>query len=388
MSDPSTAAVAVHKATLVLDAHADIVLPNTGAMYLDPDRRSKVAPDKMRAGGMDAVVMSLAVGPGPRTVDGVAAATRELDAKLGALADLANADDVVIATTAAEIRAAFDDGQIALLPGFQNFRSLGDDLAGLDRFHEAGARVFALTHLGHNGWADSSRPQFDGATSSYEPDSEHGGLSPLGIQAIGRIGQLGGLLDVSQLSRQATIQAIELATSPVVASHSNVQAICDVRRNLTDPEIDAIGGNGGVVHVSGFLANLLPFSDPETMEGIEAARATAGIPIAFDYPYELYWEITDRSIKATFLETVTGILGTATVHHMVDHIDHIVGRIGIDHVGIGSDFNHGGGMVKGFDNASEALHLTAALLDRGYDAEAIGKIWSGNFLRALELAAG
>ena len=388
MSDPSPEALAVHAATLVLDAHADIVLPTTGAMYLDPDRRSKVAPDKMRSGGMNAAVMSLAVGPGPRNPKGIAAAVQELDAKLEALADLAQADDVVIATTAAEIRAAFDDGRIALIPGFQNFRSLGDDLAGLDRFHEAGARVFALTHLGHNGWADSSRPQFDGATSSYEPESEHGGLSPLGVEAIARVAALGGLLDVSQLSRQATMQAIELASSPVIASHSNVKAICEVRRNLSDEEIDAIGRNGGVIHVSAFLANLLPFSDPETFDGIQAARATAGIPIAFDYPYELYWEIKDRSVKATFLETVTGLLGAATVHHMVDHIDHIVDRIGVEHVGIGSDFNHGSGMVQGFDNASEAAHLTAALLDRGYDADAVGTIWSGNFLRVLEAAAG
>lgn len=387
MSDLSPAALAVHEATLVLDAHADIVLPSTGAMYLDPDRRSKVAPDKMRAGGMNAVVMSLAVGPGSRSPRSVAAAVTELDEKLEALTELAADDDVVIATTAAEIRAAKAADQIALIPGFQNFRSLDGDIAGLDRFYEAGARVFALTHLGHNEWADSSRPQFNGKTGAYEPDSEHDGLSPIGVEAIGRVSELGGLLDVSQLSRPATLQAIELASSPVVASHSNVQTICDVRRNLSDEEIDAIGQNGGVIHVSGFLANLLPFSDPETLAGIEAARVTAGIPIAFDYPYELYWEITDKAVKITYLETVTALLGPATVHTIVDHIDYIVNRIGIDHVGIGSDFNHGGGMVQGFDNASEAAHLTAALLDRGYDASAIGKIWSGNFLSALEAAA-
>ena len=137
-------------------------------------------------------------------------------------------------------------------------------------------------------------------------------------------------------------------------------AAVDVATDVARPDVDAIGANGGGVHVSAFKD--------------------------YDYPFELYWEIDNTKIQSTFTPTVSGLLGPGSVKTMVDHLDYVVARVGIDHVGIGNDFNHGSG-IEGFADASEARNVTAELVERGYSAEDIMKIWSGNFLRVFAAAA-
>ncbi|MEO1936501.1 MAG: membrane dipeptidase, partial [Myxococcales bacterium] len=269
--------------------------------------------------------------------------------------------------------------------GFQNARSLGRDISGLDEFHAAGVRVFALTHMGHNDFADSSRPFFIGELGTHEPEEEHGGLSELGVQAIHRINALGGLIDISQLSKAAAMQVLSLTTAPVIASHSNIRQLTDVSRNLSDEEIDKIGENGGVIHIAPFKAYLFDSSDEAVIEQIRAARKIAGIQEDYYYPFELYWEIEDTTVQMTFLRSVSGLMDSVDVDVMIDHIDYVVKRIGIDHVGIGTDFNHGSG-IDGFQDASEALNVTRRLLARGYQREDIEKIWGGNFLRVFRAA--
>ena len=252
--DAEQSLAGIHAAALVLDAHADIELPGQPSRYAGDDGLSRVAPSKMRAGGMDAVVMTIAAGPGPRDAEGYAAAKQLAQAKLAAALSLVKeiGSEVVLATSATELAEAHESGKLAIILGFQNARILGTDVAGLDEFFDAGVRIFALTHLGHNDFADSSRPLFNGETGTHEPISEHGGLSGLGRQAILRINELGGIVDVSQLSREATLQAIALSSSPVIASHSNVRSLTDVSRNLSDEEIDRIGQTGGIINVSPF----------------------------------------------------------------------------------------------------------------------------------------
>lgn len=377
---------AIHQQSLVLDAHADIVVASTSAGFLATDGLSKVAPSKLKAGGVGAVVMSIAVGPGPRTREGDAAARAEADEKLAAVLALAagNADTVAIARSADEVVAIRESGRTALLLGFQNARSLEKNVAALDRFYEAGVRVFALNHLAHNDFSDSSRPLHDPVAGAYEPDA-HGGLSALGVAAIERINALGGVVDVSQMSKAATLQTIALSKTPVIASHSNVRAISDATRNLSDEEIDRIGETGGVIHVAPFSAYLINFSNPDTLEAIKAARGAAGLPAYYSYPYELYWEIEDPAAREAFMSSVRKALGPATIDMMIDHIDYIVKRIGVDHVGIGTDFNHGSG-IEGYDDASELFGVTLALVRRGYSADDIKKIWGGNFLRVFREA--
>lgn len=375
---------AIHRSALVLDAHADIEIPGKPSRYAGDDGRSQVAPDKMRAGGMDAVVLAVAVGPGPRDEAGYAQAREIADEKLAAVRALVEdpTNNAVLAKSADDIVQAHEQGQLAIILGFQNARILGTDVEGLDHFYQSGVRVFALTHMGHNDFADSSRPVYIGEISDHEPDAEHGGLSELGRAAIKRINALGGVVDVSQLSRQATLQVLEMTTAPVIASHSNVQALSDVHRNLSDEEIDRIGANAGVIHISAFKGYLFDSNDKELDRTIRAARIVAGIEEDYDYPFELYWEIDDSNVKNTFITTISGLLGPGSIEDMVNHIDYVVARIGVEHVGLGNDFNHGSG-IAGFEDAAGAENVTAALVARGYSVGDLEKIWGGNFLRVM-----
>mgnify|MGYP001029119345 FL=1 len=381
-------AEAIHAHALVLDAHADIEIPGKESRYVGTDGLSKVAPDKMRAGGVDAVVMSVAVGPGPRDADGYAVARALADEKLSAVKALVAdpENNLVLARSADELVQAHADGKGALILGLQNARILGTEVSALDDFYAAGVRVFALTHMGHNDFADSSRPIYNSAVGAHEVEAEHGGLSELGRLAIQRINALGGIVDISQLSKAAALQVLALSTTPVIASHSNVWHLSNVSRNLTDEEIDLIGENGGVIHIAPFRGYLFDSSNKELDGLIRVARQEAGIEEDYYYPFELYWEIDDAAVQTKFLSTVSELLGPGSMDDVLNHIDYVAQRIGVDHVGIGTDFNHGSG-ITGFDDASEALNVTKGLLARGYSQQDIEKIWGGNFLRVFAAAA-
>lgn len=377
----------IHDDLLALDAHVDIEIPGQPSSYVGPDGLSKVAPQKMRAGGLDAAVMAVAVGPKPRTAEGYAEAKQIAEAELAAVDRLIADPDhqMVLARSAAQLLNAHADGKKALILGLQNALIFGDDIGAVDRYFERGVRVFALTHMGHNDFADSSRPLFDAALGTREPEAEHGGLSDLGRAAIRRINALGGIVDISQLSKQAALEVIAMSSSPVIASHSNVRALTQVSRNLSDQEIDRIGETGGVIHVAPFAGYLFDSTDTKIDAEIKTIRRAAGIDETYLYPFELYWEIKDPVVKATFLSRIRRLLGPIDLNTMLDHIDYVVGRIGTDHVGVGTDFNHGSG-IDGFQDASDAPNVTKGLIERGYSEVDIAKIWGGNFIRVWRKA--
>ncbi|MEH6559166.1 MAG: membrane dipeptidase [Oceanicoccus sp.] len=387
-NDPTPDVEAIHNSALVLDAHADIEIPGQEDRYVGADGLSQVSPEKMQAGGVDAVVMAIAVGPGPRNTAGYAEARAKADAELAAVIGIAAdpANNMVIARSADELVAAHEAGKKALILSFQNARILGTDVSALDQFYDAGVRVFALTHMGHNDFADSSRPIYIADIGAHEPVEEHGGLSELGKAAIKRINALGAIVDVSQLSKAATLQVLDMTTAPVIASHSNVRQLTNVSRNLSDLEIDRISQSGGVIHIAPFKAYLYDSTNEDLDGKIRIARKNAGIQEDYYYPFELYWEIKDTEVQQTFLKAVSDLLGPSSVENMVNHIDYVVQRAGIDHVGIGTDFNHGSG-IAGYKDASEALNVTKELVARGYSQEDIEKIWGGNFLRVFRETA-
>ena len=209
---------------------------------------------------------------------------------------------------------------------------MAPDISAIDGLYRDGVRLFGFSHAGNNDFADSSRP-------SGEPAEEHHGLSPIGKQAVAKLNRLGVIIDISQLTPAGVMQVLELSKAPVIASHSNVRALVENTRTLSDRELDAIKANGGVVDVTPFN-NYLRRVPP----GLDA-EARAKLP-------------------------------PATVSDLVDHIDYIVKRIGIDHVGIGTDFNHGAG-IEGFDDESEAPNVTRELVRQGYSEDQIAGSGAG-----------
>ena len=382
-------AQALHEQILTFDAHADIEIPGKPSMYVGADGLSKVAVDKMHQGGLDVVAMAVAVGPLPRNEKGFAEARRIADEKLAAVVALTeNADQPIqLVKSSDALVAAVGNGQRAIVLSLQNALIFGDDVASIDHFYAQGVRMFALTHMGHNEFADSSRPLFNAETGTREAPAEHGGLSAKGRTAVQRFNELGVVIDISQLSTEAALEVISLSRTPVIASHSNARALTNVSRNLSDAEIRKLAQRGGVIHVAPFAGYLFDSQNPEIDAGIRTLRRKAGIDEDYLYPFELYWEIGDASVKAEFLTGVRGLLGPISLDTMLDHIDHIVALVGVDHVGIGTDFNHGSG-IPGYIDASYSLNVTLGLLQRGYSESQIGKIWGGNFLRVWREVEG
>lgn len=370
-------AEAVHRAALVLDGHADVLLPSTPERYYLPNHGSRVDLDHLTRGGVDAVVLSVAVGPGPRDAAGQRAARAEADEKLAKIKAFAadNPQRVGIALSADDVTRLVGQGKVAVIIGFQNARSIGDDLSQIDAFYREGVRVFAFNHAGHNAFSDSSRPV-------DQPVAEHHGLSSVGRAAVAKLNDLGVLIDVSQLSSEALAQTLALTRAPVAATHSNVRALIDSTRNLSDAELDAIKANGGIVQLTPFNSYLTQV-DGRTRPAISALRVQYGLSPEFSAPNDGYGGLGDR--QQAFLDALNPLLPRATVSDYVDQLDYVAKRIGWNHVGVGTDFNHGAGII-GFDSEAEAPNVTRELLRRGYTQEQINAIWSGNFLRVLRAA--
>jgi membrane dipeptidase len=367
-----------HAAAKPLDAHVDVLVETTPEIYRTEDGVSQVTVDKLVAGGFATITLAIQSPTGPATPEGISTARTEVDAKLARVRALVEAapDRLALGFSSVDIDRIHADGKIAVLIGFQNAYALGTDISLIDSYVTAGVRVFAFNHAGNNAFADSSRPAVPG-------DEPHGGLSALGRQAVRKLNDLGVVIDVSQLTPSGLMQTVELSRAPVIASHSAVRALVDETRNLLDEEMEAIAAKGGVVHVPPFNTYIAP-RPPEFVARLGEIRARFGLPAQFrgvlDDANRLQGQARGE-YTALALESVP----RATIENYVDHLDYVVERIGVEHVGIGTDFDHGAGII-GFKDASEAPNLTRALLERGYSADDIAKIWSGNFMRVLRAA--
>jgi len=368
----------VHAAATPLDAHVDVLMPTTPGIYRTDDGVSQVTVDKLIAGGLATVTLALQSPTGADTAEGVAKARADVDAKLARIHTLveANGDRLALARTSADIERIHADGKIAVLIGYQNAYALGTDVSLVDRYVAEGVRVFAFNHAGNNAFADSSRPGVPG-------DEPHRGLSALGRAAVGKLNDRGVVIDVSQLTPRGLMQTVEQSRAPVIASHSAVRSLVDETRNLSDAEMDAIAAKGGVVHVPPFNTYLAP-RPPEFVAKLGEIRTGFGLPAAFKGVLDDAQRL-DGAARGEYTSAALETVPRATLEDYLEHIDYVVKRIGVDHVGIGTDFDHGAGII-GFKDASEAPNLTRGLLVRGYSAADIAKIWSGNFMRVMRAA--
>lgn len=295
-------------------------------------------------------------------------------------------NQVGIAYTPDDLRRLHGEGKFAIFISMLNAYPLGNDLNQLDMWAARGMRMFGFSYVGNNDWADSSRPlPFFNDT----PDALDG-LSETGKQAVRRLNDLGVIIDVSQMSTKALEQVSQLSRTPMVASHSAPRALVDIPRNLSDKEMQLIKESGGVVQIVGFPTYLRPLGqdsqaklntlrsqfDLPPLHNLEMALMP-GDPIITVWPEQRFGEY------AAGLYAIVEEEPKATLKDYGDAIDYAVKKIGIDHVGISSDFNDGGGL-DGWKDVSETRNVTAELLQRGYSEADIAKLWGGNFLRVWD----
>lgn len=295
-------------------------------------------------------------------------------------------NQVAIAYTPDDMRRLHGEGKFAIFISMLNAYPLGHDLNLLDLWTARGMRMFGFSYIGNNDWADSSRPL---PFLNDSPDALDG-LSDLGKQAVKRLNDLGVIIDVSQMSTKALEQVAQLSRTPLIASHSAPRAMVDIPRNLSDKEMQLIKNSGGVVQIVAFSQYLRPLTQ-KTQDRLNELRKEFSLPplpnlamaLMPGDPIIAAWSETKFGLYASRLYAILEDEPKASLKDFGDAIEYAVRKIGIDHVGISSDFNEGGG-VKGFENVGEIRNVTAELLSRGYSEADIGKLWGGNFLRVWD----
>jgi len=371
--DIETRAREVHGSVITIDTHDDIS-SNFATAESDPGQAEgrQVTLPRMRAGGLDVAFFIVYVGQNERTPENYAEAKAEALRKFEAihrLTDEMYPDEIGLALTPDDVERLHAEGKLVAAIGIENGSSIGTDLSLMEDYYERGARYFGLTHIGHNDLADSSIPR----ENLGDAEEEHGGVSKLGELAIAEANRLGMMVDVSHASGKTATDAARLSAAPIIASHSAVRELADSPRNLTNEELLAIRDNGGVVQIVAF--------DGYVMEAPEEKQAAIQ-KLRENVPFESWATATPeqrdayREARAKVNDQFPG----ATVEDFVNHIDYAVELIGIEHVGISSDFDGGGG-VTGWRDASETFNVTLELVHRGYSEEEIRKLWGGNLLR-------
>ena len=373
----------IHERVLTIDTHDDIpfnyATPEVNACG---DTRLQVDVPKMKAGGLDAGFFIVYVGQGPRTPEGYAKAKEDALTKFDAIHRMTEQlcpQSIELAYSAADVERIARSGRKVAAIGIENGYVIGKDLSLIAEYHRRGARYMTLAHGGHNDIADSATPR------ANEPASEHDGLSAFGEQVVAEMNRVGIMVDVSHISKAAMLDAVRISKAPVIASHSSTRALADHPRNMDDEQLRALKANGGVMQTVAFAAYVKP-QPAERQQAIAALRQKYGVT-GGQSVRELAAD--RRAAYDRELAVIENQFPRASVADFVNHIDYAVRLIGIDHVGISSDFDGGGG-VEGWNSAAESFNVTLELVRRGYNEEQIAKLWGGNLLRvwrAVERAA-
>jgi membrane dipeptidase len=371
---------AIHERVLTIDTHDDIPFN-----YATPEvnacgtTRMQVDVPKMREGGLDAAFFIVYVGQGPRTPEGNAKAKEDALTKFNAIHRMTEQlcpQLIELAYRPDDVGRIARSGKRVALIGIENGYVIGRDLALIKDYYDRGARYMTLAHGAHNDISDSATPQ----------NPEHNGLSAFGEQVVAEMNRVGMMVDVSHISKAAMMHAVRVSKAPVIASHSSTRAVADHPRNMDDEQLLALKKNGGVMQTVAFAA-YVKIQPQERLDAVRMLREkmlVSGASSVRSLPPEKQAEYEKE------LAAIDARWPRATVRDFVDHIDHAVKLVGIDHVGISSDFDGGGG-VAGWNSAAETPNVTLELVRRGYSEAEIAKLWGGNLLRvwrAVEAAAG
>jgi membrane dipeptidase len=368
----------IHSRVLTVDTHSDTPLRllredwNIGERH-DPDERGSGCIDlpRMKEGGLDAEFFAVFVGQGERNPEGYAQAKELAERLLDAIHQMGTdyPDQVEIATAVDDAYRLEKEGKVAAFIGMENGYPIGLDLSLIEHFYNRGVRYITLCHGGDNDICDSS-------TEREHP--EDNGLTEFGKEVVAECNRLGIMVDVSHISDKSFFDVLQATKAPVIASHSSVRSICNHPRNLTDEMLEALAESGGVIQiclVSGFVKEEKP--NPER------DKAMAELQKKYGSWRDVKDEETRQKIRQEYMAIYEQYPAErATLKDLVDHIDYVVKLIGIDHVGIGSDFDGGGG-VDGCDDVSDMPRITEELVRRGYSEEDISKIWGGNLMRVF-----
>ena len=362
----------IHDDILSVDTHCDTPMRLLRGGFNPGIRNDKGCIDfpRMKEGRLDAEFFAIFIGQGPRTPEAyekahamTLATFDSIRASVDRYPELAG-----IALNEADARNLKAEGRVAIFMGIENGYPVGTDLAKIQQYYDLGARYITLCHSSNNDICDSS-------TDKGGP--EHNGLSSFGEEAVREMNRLGMMVDVSHISDESFYNVLAVTKAPVFASHSSCRALCESPRNLNDDMLQALKKNGGVIQIC-ILSDYLrqPEPNPEYDAKMKELR---------DKWREMGSELTDKQQEerwAEFSALREKYLKLATVSDAVNHIQHVVDVIGIDYVGIGSDFDGGGG-IEGCTDVSMMKNITIELIRRGYSRDDIAKIWGGNFMRVM-----
>ncbi|MBL4800616.1 MAG: dipeptidase [Emcibacter sp.] len=372
-----SAALAIHDHILTIDSHVDISSDYTYLPAFDPGKMTDMKVDlpKMKAGGLDAAFFVVYVGQTARTEENYAAAQKDAIRKFKAIHRMTDdlyADQIGLALGPEDVRRIHKEGRKVAIISIENGYVIGKNITLVEAYYNRGARYMTLAHNGHNDICDSAQPK----EKLGDDKAEHGGVSPYGRQVIAEMNRVGMMVDISHVSRDCMIQAVTMSKAPAIASHSGVRALADHPRNLDDAQMKFLAEKGGVMQLVAYTGFVK--IDPARNAALDllTKKVAAHYGLAED-DYENLEKTEDWSRGQAKIDQKFPI---ATVKEFVDHIDYAVKVIGIDHVGISSDFDGGGG-ITGWNDASESLNITRELVERGYSEQDIAKIWGGNLLR-------
>ncbi|WP_424493492.1 dipeptidase [Salinimicrobium sp. GXAS 041] len=384
----------IHEDVITIDTHDDINVANfTAEKNYTQDLDTQITLPKMKKGGLDVAWLVVYTGQGELNAAGYKKAYENAISKFDAIHRLADEyapNQVELATNSQDVRDAISSGKMAVMIGVENGYAIGTDIKNVEKFYDRGARYMSLAHQGHSQLSDSNTGEEDGKWL-------HNGLSKLGREVIKEMNRLGMMIDISHPSKEAIRQMIELSKAPVIASHSSARQLGHHSRNLDDEMLQWVKDNGGVVQTVAFRSYVNTEKQADYEKAVEDVYRQVGEKVDFKIISRDSIRSMDEQAQTAYFKKYREVrklskprvvklheeVPPVDVSDFVDHIDYMVEKIGIEHVGISSDFDGGGG-VEGWNDASETFNITLELVKRGYTAEEIKMLWGENLLRVLD----